>query len=351
MVVAATATGLRAAGHEVTVVSTDQLMSADERARMSKQQLLFRSLGGRRIAFSPRMVWWLVRRVRDFDVVHVHGYQQPVSLATIAICVLLRRPFVLAPHGTLGPYELAKGRRVKSTLVVLLRLLLAVAPRHRILCTTEAEERELPTWVDPTVVSVSPIPVAPEQLPSARSDGGAPARPFVLHLGRVAAKKGLGRTSQLLAASSPELDLVVAGDVSTPAAERIRTEVRYLLGDRARFVGHVDGAEKAALLRAASCLALLSDDENFAVAVAEALVVGTPVLVSERVGLAPTVRRLGGGVVVAGDGSGASPADLERVLNHGHRRRLAEAARAAFHPDAVARGIEAVYRELVDGGR
>lgn len=335
------------AGHTVVVVATDQLMEPEERTQRAGEYLLFRSIGGTRVAFSPSMLWWMLRHVRGFDVVHVHGYQQPVSLGSIAACVLARVPFVLSPHGTLGTYELAKGRRAKVVAVVLVRALLAMAPPMRILCTTVAEARDLPDWASPS--AVSPIPVEPVSVPQTRPGTGAPPRPFVLHLGRVAAKKGLERIAGLLSTTAPELDLVVAGNVSTPEAEGICAKVSSLLGERARFVGHVSGDEKASLLRSASCLALLSDDENFAVAVAEALVVGTPVLISERVGLSALVTAIDGGVVVPADGAGVTSTDLARVLDRRDRRRLADAARSHFDPTCVATGLETIYRELADG--
>lgn len=337
---------LQSAGHHVTVVATDQLMSDDEVAERCNDYVLFRSFGGSRVAFSPALLFWILRRRTAFDVIHIHGYQQPVSLGTIALCVLIRMPFVLAPHGTLGSFELAKGSRLKRVTTLLLRLFLGTAPSHVILCTTEAERSDLPSWVRSTAVSPIPVEADDSVVVADRNVGEEPQ--IVLHLGRIAQKKGLVRSARLLADTGMDTRFIIAGDVSGAEAEQIRDEVESIVGRRADFLGHVEGEQKAQLLHRASCLVLLSDDENFAVAVAEALVAGTPVLISERVALSSTVEELGGGVVVAGNGSHADATDLAAAMTHPDPSGLAAAARAHFAPTRIVGDLERCYQRLID---
>jgi glycosyltransferase involved in cell wall biosynthesis len=90
--------------------------------------------------------------------------------------------------------------------------------------------------------------------------------------------------------------LIIAGDGDAKYVGSLKGQVSSREATaQVRFVGWVSGASKIALLSDAGFLALTSQQENFGIAVAEALACGTPVLVSEHVGLAAEVEssRLG----------------------------------------------------------
>jgi glycosyltransferase involved in cell wall biosynthesis len=77
-----------------------------------------------------------------------------------------------------------------------------------------------------------------------------------------------------------------------------------------RWLGWIEGQEKFRLLAEADLLVLTSYNENFANVVLEALAVGTPVLLSEQVGLSDYVREKGMGWVTPLD-AGSIAAALE----------------------------------------
>jgi glycosyltransferase involved in cell wall biosynthesis len=66
-------------------------------------------------------------------------------------------------------------------------------------------------------------------------------------------------------------------------------------GNKVLFTGWLDGSLKVSALQNASLLALPSHHENFGLCVVEALVCGTPVLVSRHVNLAPKIQAAGAG--------------------------------------------------------
>jgi glycosyltransferase involved in cell wall biosynthesis len=124
------------------------------------------------------------------------------------------------------------------------------------------------------------------------------------------------------------------------------------LGARVRFVGPVRGVEKSDWFAGAEVLALPSDDENFGVVVVEAAHLGTPVVVSDQVGLAPEVARLGAGRVCRRD-AGELAAALEACLDEGRggfSNGLARLA-ASFEWAALGERLEAVYRAARLGAR
>jgi glycosyltransferase involved in cell wall biosynthesis len=174
--------------------------------------------------------------------------------------------------------------------------------------------------------------------------------PFLLFLGRLSWKKGLDRLIPAMARVHGATLAVAGNDEEDlrPSLERLAREAG--VADRIAFLGPVQGAEKAALLRQAAALVLPSLSENFGNVVLEAWAAGRPVVVTPEVGLAATVREIRGGIV-AEDDLGEALRDLlsdpDRAAAMG--RRGADAVRERFGWAAVAAEMEEVYHRLVTG--
>jgi glycosyltransferase involved in cell wall biosynthesis len=177
---------------------------------------------------------------------------------------------------------------------------------------------------------------------------------YVLYLGRIHPLKRLDRLAEAflgLRAEFDDLDLVLAGP--DESGHRARVAPCFVAaGPRVHWIGAVDDAMKAGLLAGAAVLVLCSDTESFGMSVAEALSVGTPVVVT-RTCPWPVVEREGFGAWV--DPTPAALADgLRRVLRDPHAARLMGArgrayARAAFAPGVVAAQWRQVYETLAAG--
>jgi glycosyltransferase involved in cell wall biosynthesis len=83
------------------------------------------------------------------------------------------------------------------------------------------------------------------------------------------------------------------------------------LGSRVVFAGMLQGEMKQAALAVADAFVLPSHQENFGMAVVEALAVGLPVLISNRINIWREVDQDGAGYVESDDFSGTV-----RLLNH-----------------------------------
>jgi glycosyltransferase involved in cell wall biosynthesis len=96
-----------------------------------------------------------------------------------------------------------------------------------------------------------------------------------------------------------EWRLVIAGDGEPGYVDRLmRLAAGGAAARRIVFPGWVRGAEKARLMRGAAVFASPSAQENFGLAVVEAMAAGVPVLVSRGVNLAPEINRANAGWVV-----------------------------------------------------
>src|SRR4029078_12479249 len=107
---------LAAAGHRVTVLSTDQGPRRGERPAelapgVERERLAVR--GPDRFAYAPGFRAAVRRRLRDADVVHVHSiFTYPVH-AALREAAAAGVPAVLKPCGVLHPYSLRRSRWVK----------------------------------------------------------------------------------------------------------------------------------------------------------------------------------------------------------------------------------------------
>ena len=125
----------------------------------------------------------------------------------------------------------------------------------------------------------------------------------LLFLGRLHPKKGIDRILNCLQdvrQSIPNVLLIVAGDGEAQYTRHIRQLVSVLaLDDHVLFTGHLDGELKWASFAAAELFLLPSRQENFAIAVAEAMQMGVPVVITDKVNTWPYVEEAGAGLVLA----------------------------------------------------
>jgi glycosyltransferase involved in cell wall biosynthesis len=148
----------------------------------------------------------------------------------------------------------------------------------------------------------------------------------------------------------------VAGDGDDDYVQRLHdTVATHGLGDSVSFPGFVSGGEKERVLREAWAFALPSHQENFGVAVLEAVAAGLPVVISGEVQLRSFIERKALGRIVDRTEPSAIAAGLRAVLSDdAGRRRVAEAGpaavRDAFSVARVGEQLGALYGEVVGAG-
>ncbi len=112
-------------------------------------------------------------------------------------------------------------------------------------------------------------------------------RRLILFLGRIAPKKGcdlLLRAFEKLSSSHPDAALIMAG----PGEPEYVQELKRLVpnpGGSVHWLGMLTGDLKWGALHSAETFVLPSHQENFGIAVVEALACGKPVLISDKVNI------------------------------------------------------------------
>jgi glycosyltransferase involved in cell wall biosynthesis len=122
-----------------------------------------------------------------------------------------------------------------------------------------------------------------------------------LFLSRIHEKKGCDLLIQAfakVAKSNPDLHLVMAGpDQTGLLADLKKIANDFGIENRITWTGMIKNKVKWGAMKAAEVFILPSHQENFGIAVAEALAVGTPVLISNKVNIWREIKEMNAGHV------------------------------------------------------
>lgn len=301
-------------GHTSEIITTSQYCENDQSdvsLRLTKlAPTTFLPHSKMLALFRSRTSHQLREGIRAADLVHLHTLWSALNILVRRQCAKEQRPYVLMPHGMLDPYSLSVRRwRKRAYLRVIERANIQAA--RRIIFTTADEEQLAFTEVAPLPRSIV-IPLggdAPtedsEELASVffRQFPAVRGRRQLLFLGRLHFKKGLDRILTVLpeiVQSVPDVLLTIVGDGAPEFDIMLRKVIAARnLGGNVLMTGRLDGAAKWGAYAAAELFLLPSRQENFAVAVAEAMHMSVPVIISDRVNTWPYVKESGAGLVLS----------------------------------------------------
>ena len=182
---------------------------------------------------------------------------------------------------------------------------------------------------------------------------------LIVFLSRLDHKKGLDRLLSAISALAIERDnfaVVIAGSGEREYEAQVHDLVlAHGLQEKVIFTGFVQGQDKTDLLRDADVFVLPSYDENFGLAVIEAMAVGVPVVISNNVGIHHAVTEYGAGVVTACE-SGEITHALNNLLKHDSLRRTMgqngmKLVKEKFAWEKVARELFGLYQSILSGER
>jgi glycosyltransferase involved in cell wall biosynthesis len=228
-------------------------------------------------------------RVNRPDVVHVFGFRDPVTTAVAAWCRIARIPYVFEPLGMFEP-RLRKVFLKRALDATLYRGVARGAAT--VVVASQREADAVVAWgIAAEKVRVRgngfPEPLAAEANGDLRSRLGIPGNaPVILYVGRIAAGKGI---EHLLDAARrlPGAHLVIAGPDdrhgTSALVERAQTEAAT--AGRIHLLPVTDEPPHD-LYPQADVFVLASAGESFGIVAAEAAAAGTPVIVSDRCGIA-----------------------------------------------------------------
>jgi glycosyltransferase involved in cell wall biosynthesis len=291
--------------------------------------------------FNSKLLPWLEVNRSRFDGVVVNGLWQYCGYAAWR-ALSGKTPYVVFTHGMLDPYfkQAFPLKHMKKWLYWLPAEYHVLRDAYRVLFTSQAEKRlaEQSFWLhkwNPYVVpyGASGPPDGADQMKRAFSERCPEVlgKRFILFLGRIHRKKGcdlLINAFAQVAHDDPELELVMAGPDQQHWSTDLKTIIRtHHLESRVHWPGMLTGAAKWGAFYAAEAFALPSHQENFGIAVAEALSCGTPVLLADKVNIAEDIAEDRAGYVEDDTQEGAT-ALLRRWIATPETERIAMSKRA-----------------------
>ena len=341
-------------GHDVTVYTTTA--NGDTELDMESGKVLlvdgvkvryFQRITKDHSHVSPALWRYLNRTVKDFDVVHIHSWWSALVVGAALICKTKGVKPVLSPHGMFSEYILNTNNAKKKMLLhslygkkLLENTFLHVSTRMEL----DEAKSLIPKWTGTVIPNLVDLPA---KLPQRRINDV-----FTIgFLSRVDPKKGLNLLIEGLSEVPFPYRLVVGGSGDAKYVESLKRLARARgNADRIIWAGWQTAEQKFSFLAEVDLFALTSHSENFAAVVIEALSVGTPVLLSDQVGLKQ--------YVMENDFGWVSPMAREYIVemlikiykDESKRKRIADLAPAAiqrdFDPETLAGEYAEYYRNM-----
>jgi glycosyltransferase involved in cell wall biosynthesis len=233
--------------------------------------------------FSPTLLNHLYKTASRFDVIHIHSWWNLVSIFALIICIARGRKVVVSPRGMLSAYTLQA--RVKKAFHYFFGKPLFRRVWFHATGMPEKEEIEgLKTGksvrVIPNILKLQFV--APSSQPWENIK--------LLFLSRIHPKKGLDLLLPVLKDLPGNWELTIAGEGDEQYKQVLKMKAEKLgISGKISWAGHLSSEVKWPVLAEHDLLILPSQNENFANIVIESLAVGTPVLISNKVGVADFV--------------------------------------------------------------
>ena len=296
-------------GHEVEIISLDAPDDPWVRDFVVPVHALGPGIG--HYGYASRFSNWIKKRRDNYDAVIIHGLWQYSGFGVWRALAGTATPYFVFPHGMLDPWfkRAYPFKHLKKWLYWPWADYRVLRDAAAVLFTSE-EERRLAREsfglyrCHETVVNYGtatpPEPEGPREkffqsFPHLRG------KAFLLFLGRLHEKKGcdllLEAFVQLQNSLSAPLHLVIAGPSLDDAYLRRLRQLAAGAGDAITFPGMLSGDVKWGALSAAEAFVLPSHQENFGIAVAEALGCATPVLISNKINIWREIEGDGAGYV------------------------------------------------------
>ena len=298
-------------GHQVEVASLD----APDDPWVQEFPLPLHALGPTRLGgfrYSKRWTPWMRDNAHRFDAVIVDGLWQYHGLGTWRALRGTGTPYHVFTHGMLDPWFKRQYplKHLKKWLYWPWAEYRVLRDAASVLFTCEEERRQAREsfWLYRCRETVVPFGtrLPPQDGESLRhrflnAHPELRGKRLILFLGRIHEKKGcdlLVSAFCRLAPAHPDLHLVMVGPDDAGAVPGFLAQARQSgLAQQVSWLGMLSGDDKWGAFHACDAFSLPSHQENFGIAVAEAMGCAKPVLISNKVNIWREIEAGGGGLV------------------------------------------------------
>jgi glycosyltransferase involved in cell wall biosynthesis len=351
-------------GHDVTVFTSDTI---DERTRQKGRYIeheglkihyfknLSNTLAWHRFFFYPGLILALKNQIQSFDVVHLHDTRNFQNIVAVHYAKKYGIPYFVQPHGSL-PRIIEKKNLKKLYDVLWGNDILKYASKVIAVSETEVEQFRqagipqskiavVPNGVDDISLTDLPIPG------KFREQQSITEKHIILYVGRIHKRKGIDfliRAYKLFLQTWTGEDVIlIIGGPDDGYRSILETLVEQLgVADKVRFIGFIPSLVTA--YQDADVLVYPSTYEIFGLVPFEALLCGTPAIVTDDCGCGEIIKNARcGHLVHYGDEAGLSEV-LRYVLTHPEENKeMVESGRRYIEEylvwDSVVKQMEKTY--------
>ena len=288
-------TAMAQSGHSVYVFTTTAngnkelpVVAGKEHDVDGVKVIYFRRLTKDPTHVSPALWTHLWRNCHSFDAVHIHSWWNVLAVMAAWICILNNVKIIISPRGMLCNYifNSTHVRTKKWIHHILGRRALSKSILH---ATAQSEYDECTQLIKgwrgfmlPNLLQLSECVVTRTVNPHFT----------IIFLSRIHPKKGIELLLKAIVDLPFAIKLKIAGTGEAEYIGELKRQVVSLgIIEKVEWLGWINREEKFIQLMQSDCMVLTSYNENFANVVIESLHVGTPVLISENVGVADFVRK------------------------------------------------------------
>jgi glycosyltransferase involved in cell wall biosynthesis len=302
-------------GHEVTVFTTDGFKS---RLKIIKNKPVdvdgintyyFRNLSNyltkRNIVIPYYLPFIARRKIQDFDVIHIHEHRTLLAVIVHYYSKKYNIPYVLQAHGTL-PNTIGKQNQKKIFDVLWGNEILKDASKLISVSSTEVDQylqMNVPIEkmvVIPNGIDIDSLSSLPEK-GSFRDRYQINQKHIILYLGRLHKIKGIDFLLRSFGELVRDIDdsvLILAGPDDS-YKDKAKEQIHELgLEKKVIFTGYMGPMDKISAYLDADILVYPSSFEIFGLVPFEAIMSGTPVIVTDDCGCSEYIKRASCGYLV-----------------------------------------------------
>lgn len=354
--------------HEITVYTTDALDSSSRIVIKSVPTYIegmkvyyFRNISNylaykHKISFPPYMPLKIRKKVKKLDIIHLHGYRHSLNVMVYYYAKKFDVPYILQAHGSI-PRARQKQNLKKLYDWIWGYKILRDASKVIALNKTEAEQYknmgvdEDKIEIVPNGIDLSEYANLPERGEFKKKYSIEENKKIVMYLGRIHKIKGIDLLVKAFSDVAEKINgvmLVIVGPDDgflSPLKQKIEN---LKIGGNVLFTGPLYENDKLGAYVDADIYVLPSIYETFPNTVLEACACGTPVIVTNRCGVANIVKKIG--CVVEYDKDQLHNALFKMLSDAELRKKLAKKSRELvreFGWDNIVEKIESIYEGVI----
>jgi len=296
--------------HEVTIITSDfQFVSqyAKEIRDNGVQVLSFPCIANYGLfLYTPSMKTWLERNIENYDLIHLHNYR---SYQNVIVCKYARKyriPYIVQAHGSVLPFFEKQNLKKMFDLVWGNKILKDA--RKCIAVSHVEREQYRKMGIPESQIDIIPNGINPNEFMNLPEKGKfrnkyhiSPDEKIILYLGRIHKRKGLNFLIDSIFQLSRirnDIRLILVGP-DDGYLENVKKMIQEKnLSPVVIFSGFLPEKEKYEALTDADVLVYPGIFEIFGLVPFEAILCGTPVIVTDDCGCGEIVKEAGCGYLV-----------------------------------------------------